>query len=50
MNSLKMLNLAALPKADANPTIERRNRTITRLEEQKLLLTNLNYVRRVQSR
>jgi hypothetical protein len=49
MNSLKSLNFAALPKADANPIVERRNRTITRLEEQKLLLANPNYVRKVRS-
>ena len=49
MNSLKSLNFAALPKTDANPIIERRNRTIARLEEQKILLTNPNYVRKVRS-
>jgi hypothetical protein len=49
MNSLKSLNFAALPKTDANPIVERRNRTITRLEEQKVLLTNPNYVRKVRS-
>ena len=49
MTSLKSLNFAALPKTYANPTVERRNRTITRLEEQKLLLSNPNYVRKVRS-
>ena len=49
MNSLKSLNYAALPKTDANPIVERRNRTITRLEEQKVLLANPNYVRKVRS-
>lgn len=49
MNSLKSLNFAALPKTDTNPVIERRNRTVTRLEEQKVLLTNPNYVRKVRS-
>lgn len=49
MNSLKSLNFVALPKADPNPIVERRNRTITRLEEQKVLLTNPNYVRKVRS-
>lgn len=49
MSSLKSLNFTALPKTDANPTMERRNRTITRLEEQKLLLSNPNYVRKVRS-
>ncbi len=49
MTSLKSLNFTALPKADANPIVERRNRTIIRLEEQKLLLTNPNYVRKVRS-
>jgi hypothetical protein len=49
MTSLKSLTFAVLPKAESNPTTERRNRTITRLEEQKLLLTNPNYVRKVRS-
>lgn len=49
MTSLKSLNFAALPKTDSNPTIERRNRSVTRLEEQKLLLTNPNYIRKVRS-
>jgi hypothetical protein len=49
MTSLKSLNFTILPKTDSNPAIERRNRTIIRLEEQKVLLTNPNYVRKVRS-
>jgi len=49
MTTLKSLNFTTLPKTDSNPAIERRNRTITRLEDQKLLLTNPNYVRKVRS-
>jgi hypothetical protein len=49
MTSLKSLNFTTLPKADSNPTMERRSRTIARLEEQKLLLNNPNHVRKVRS-
>ena len=49
MASLKALNFAVLPKAELNPTLDRRNRTITRLEEQKVLLSNPGYVRKVRS-
>jgi hypothetical protein len=49
LTSLKSLNFTTLPKTDSNPAIERRSRTIMRLEEQKLLLTNPNYVRKVHS-
>jgi hypothetical protein len=38
-----------LPKADSNPTAERRIRTIARLEEQKLVLHDANYVRKIRS-
>jgi hypothetical protein len=46
---LKSLGFTTLPKTDSNPTMERRNRTIAKLEEQKLLLQNPAYVRRVRS-
>lgn len=49
MSSLKSLNFAVLPKADENPTNERRTRIIVRLEEQKSLLANPNFVRKVRS-
>jgi hypothetical protein len=49
MNSLKSLTFAALPKTDSNPTMERRLRTIARLEEQKLVLQNATYVRKIRS-
>jgi len=49
MSSLKSLSFTTLPKADANPTVERRTRTIARLEEQKVLLNDANYVRKVRS-
>ncbi len=49
MTSLKSLNFTTLPKTDSNPITERRIRTIARLEEQKLLLKDANYVRKVRS-
>ncbi len=49
MTSLKSLNFTALPKTEADPKLERRARTITRLEEQKVLLSNPGYVRKVHS-
>ncbi len=49
MSALKSLNFTMLPKFDGNPTIERRLRIITRLEEQKALLCDPSYVRRVRS-
>jgi hypothetical protein len=49
MTSLKSLNFTTLPKADSNPTAERRMRTVARLEEQKLLLKDASFVRTVRS-
>jgi hypothetical protein len=49
MTALKSLSFTTLPKTDGNPTIDRRIRTIARLEEQKLLLNEPNYVRKVRS-
>ena len=49
MSSPKLLNFTTLPKVDSNPTMERRNRTVARLEEQKLLLSNQSYVRKTRS-
>jgi hypothetical protein len=49
MASLKSLNIVALPKTSSNPTLDRRNRVIARLEEQKLLLREPGYQRVVRS-
>lgn len=49
MTSLKSLNFTTLPKTESDPKLERRARTIARLEEQKLLLASPNYVRKVRS-
>ena len=45
MSALKSLTFTTLPKIGANPTLDRRTNMIARLEEQKLLLNNPNYVR-----
>ena len=49
MAILKSLTLTALPATTANPTLDRRARTIARLEEQKLLLADPNFMRTVRS-
>jgi Family of unknown function (DUF6641) len=49
MTSLKSLNIVALPKSDGNPALDRRARTIARLEEQKHLLNDSTYMRSVRS-
>ncbi|WP_204267536.1 hypothetical protein, partial [Escherichia coli] len=49
MTSLKSLSFTTLPKTDSNPTMERRNRNVAKLEEQKLLLNDPSYVRKVRS-
>ena len=49
MAILKSLNFTILPATTANPTLDRRARIITRLEEQKLLLADPNYRRTVRS-
>ena len=48
MAHLKSLSFTALPPVEADPVLDRRNRTIARLEEQKQLLTDPNYVRTVK--
>jgi len=48
MAHLKSLSFTALPPVEANPVLDRRNRTIARLEEQKQLLADPNYVRTVK--
>jgi len=42
---LKSLTFTTLPKIGANPTLDRRTNMIARLEEQKLLLNDPNYIR-----
>jgi hypothetical protein len=49
MNTLKSLTFTTVPKPGANPTLDRRARTIERLEEQKLLLNDPTYKRTVRS-
>jgi len=49
MTSLKSLNIVPLPKAGGNPTLDRRVRIITRLEEQKQLLNNSTYMRSLRT-
>ena len=49
MAALKSLTFTTLPTPSANPTIDRRTRTIARLEEQKLLLKDPNYTRTVRT-
>ncbi len=49
MSLLKPLNFTALPKSQVNPTTDRRTRTIARLEEQKVLLKDASFVRKVRS-
>lgn len=49
MSLLKPLSFAALPKTQINPTFDRRNRTVARLEEQKALLKDTSFVRKVRS-
>ncbi len=45
MAVLKSLSFAEMPKAGQNPILFRRTRTIARLEEQKRLLADPQYVR-----
>jgi len=49
MSALKSLTFTTIPKIGANPTLDRRARIIARLEEQKLLLNNPNYIRTVRT-
>ncbi|QOZ42204.1 hypothetical protein XH89_01010 [Bradyrhizobium sp. CCBAU 53340] len=48
MPILKSLSFTALPKAGNDPVQLRRTKFITKLEEQKLLLSDPNHVRTVQ--
>jgi hypothetical protein len=49
MAVLKSLTFTALPQAGANPTLDRRTRIITRLEEQKALLADPSFTRTVRT-
>ena len=48
MAHLNSLSFTALPPVEANPVMDRRNRTIARLEEQKQLLADPSHVRIVK--
>jgi hypothetical protein len=49
MTSLKSLTFTILPKPTVNPTLDRRTKIITRLEEQKRLLADPSYTRLVRT-
>jgi hypothetical protein len=49
MSALKSLTFTTLPKIGANPTLDRRTNMIARLEEQKLLLSDPNYIRTLRT-
>jgi hypothetical protein len=45
MTALKCLTFTTLPTQSTNPILDRRAKVIARLEEQKLILKDPNYVR-----
>ena len=47
--SLKSLTFAVLPKTEANPIMDRRTKTIARLEEQKRLFADPTFTRLVKT-
>src|SRR5881227_31305 len=47
-STLKSLTFTTLPKVGANPTLDRREKVVARLEEQKLLLNDSAYTRTVR--
>ena len=49
MSALKSLTFTTLPKPSVNPTLDRRSKIMTRLEEQKKLLADPTYMRVVRS-
>jgi hypothetical protein len=49
-NALKGLTFTAMPQVVVNPVVDRRNRIIVRLEEQKALLANPNSKRKIKVR
>jgi hypothetical protein len=50
MSALKSLTFTALPPIGANPTLDRRAKIITRLEEQKALANDPNFKRTIRRR
>ena len=48
-STLKSLTFTTMPKVGANPVLDRRTKTITRLEEQKALLADPSYARIVRN-
>jgi hypothetical protein len=46
---LKSLTFTTMPTLGGNPTLDRRARVIARLEEQKLILKDPNYIRTVRT-
>src|SRR5919201_2712355 len=49
MGALRSLTFTTIPKIGANPTFDRREKTIALLEGQKLLLKDSDYTRRVRT-
>src|ERR1700745_2986869 len=49
MSALRSLTFTTLTKIGANPTLDRRTNMIARLEEQKLLLSDPNYIRTLRT-
>ncbi len=49
MNALKSLTFTTLPTQGANPILDRRAKVIARLEEQKLILKDPNYIRKTNT-
>ena len=49
MSGLRALTFTTLPKIGANPALDRRTKMIARLEEQKLLLSDPNYIRTLRT-
>jgi hypothetical protein len=50
MSALKSLTFTALPSVGANPTLDRRAKIISRLEEQRALARDPNYKRTIRRR
>src|SRR5919201_7121454 len=49
MSALSSLTFTTVPRIGANPILDRRANIIARLEEQKLLLNDPNYIRTVRA-
>jgi hypothetical protein len=50
MIALKSLTLTTMPSIGINPTLDRREKVIARLEEQKRLVSNPNFTRTIRQR